>query len=91
MNGGIYIKENKKENRPKKIVKINKINIGKNIKEKNNNKINIKKEKQIKDVKNTKINCNSLVILPKIFEGESKIDSILNKNLDKNENLQNKK
>ena len=47
-SSGLYLKENKKENKAKKIVKINRINNGKNIKEKNfNNKINTKKEKQI--------------------------------------------
>jgi hypothetical protein len=92
-SSGLYLKENKKENKAKKIVKINRINNGKNIKEKNfNNKINTKKEKPIiKELKNSKLNSNSLVILPKILDGESKIDSILNKNLDKKENLEKKK
>ena len=87
-------KEKEKEkngiNRTKKIVKLNKINNGKNIKEKNmNNKINNKNEKNIKN--NTKINNNTVVFFPKLFVGESKIESFINKNGGKNINLQNKK
>ena len=91
-NGINNIKENKRDNRTKRI-KTNRLNNGKNIKEKNiNNKINNKKEKlSTKDIKSTKININSLNILPKIIEGEAKIESPLNKDGDKNDNPQNDK
>ena len=54
-----------------------------------NNKINNKNEKNIKN--NTKINNNTVVFFPKLFVGESKIESFINKNGGKSINLQNKK
>ena len=97
-NGANNTKESRRENKNKKVLRLTKINNGKNYKDiyKNNNKT-MKKEKinnktlikEIKDI--TAIVNNSMVILPKLIDGDLKQESHLSTEENKKDNLQNNK
>ena len=101
-NGANNTKESRRENKNKKVLRLTKINNAKNYKDiyKNNNTKTIKKEKinnktlikEMKEIKEiTAFVNNSMVILPKLIDGELKPESHLNTEETKKDNLQNNK